>query len=340
MIARGLWQQKPRRAKPRQWRERKPCFGQMIQMDSSEHDWFEGRGEQAELILMIDDATSRAYLRFVPADNTEANMRMLYDYMQTYGRPQALYTDKASHFVVNRPASVAEQLEGQQAQTQIGRALRELDIELIIAHSPQAKGRVERFFGTAQDRLVKELRLAGIGTIEAANRLLDDFYAPWWNAIHTIPPASLADAHRPLDGFDLAAIMSHQETRQVHNDYTISYQNQRYQILPQSQLPNLRKTKVTVQKRLDGSLWVWGKGQALQVALIPAKGGAAAAQPRVPKPTGHKPAPTTPGEIPTPGPISSANEGHFYLARNGTLLLCVDRVLLLCVLLLRRNVGG
>lgn len=317
MIARGLWRPKPRRASHRQWRERKACYGQMVQMDSSEHDWFEGRGEQAELVLMIDDATSVASLRFVPADNSEANMKMLYEYLQSHGRPLALYTDKASHFVVNRPGSVAEQLEGREAQTQIGRALRELDIELIIAHSPQAKGRVERFFGTAQDRLVKELRLAGIGTIEAANVFLDEHYRPWWNRTHTVAPASPADAHRSLDGFDLPAILSHQEQRQVQNDYTISYQNQRYQILPQSQLPNLRKSKVTVQERLDGSLWVWGKGQALQVATLPAVGGAAAPAvglrhpsgaaapatkvascPELHKPKGHKPAPDHPWRNP------------------------------------------
>lgn len=317
MIARGLWRPKPRRAQHRQWRERKPCFGQMVQMDSSEHDWFEGRGEQAELVLMIDDATSAAELRFVPADNSEANMRMLYEYVQSHGRPLSLYTDKASHFIVNRPGSVSEQLEGREAQTQIGRALRELDIELIIAHSPQAKGRVERFFGTAQDRLVKELRLADISTIDAANDFLQKHYVPWWNATHTLAATSPADAHRSLDGFDLPAILSHQETRQVQNDYTISYRKQRYQILPQSQLPNLRKTNVTVQERLDGSFWVWGKGQPLQVATIPAVGAAAApavglrppsgaaapetkvALPPGPhKPKGHKPAPDHPWRNP------------------------------------------
>lgn len=312
MIARGLWQPKPRRASHRQWRERKACYGQMVQMDSSEHDWFEGRGEPCELILMIDDATSAATMRFVPADNSEANLRMLYEYLQSHGRPLALYTDKASHFVVNRPASVSEQLEGREAQTQIGRALRELDIELIIAHSPQAKGRVERFFGTAQDRLVKELRLEQIGTIDAANEFIQQHYQPRWNGTHTVAAASPADAHRSLEGFDLPAILSHQEPRQVQNDYTISYHNQRYQILPQSQLPNLRKTKVTVQERLDGSLWVWGKGQSLQVAMIPATGaaaapavglrppsGAAETQAQVAsKPKGHKPAPDHPWRNP------------------------------------------
>ena len=316
--ARDLWHPKPRQAQPRQWRPRKACYCQMVQMDASEHDWFEGRGERCELILMIDDATSVAYMRLVPADNSAANMTVLYEYMHSWGRPLALYTDKASHLVVNRPGSVAEQLQGREAETQIGRALRELDIELIIAHSPQAKGRVERFFGTAQDRLVKELRLAGIGTIEAANEFLEQHYLPWWNRTHTVAPASPADAHSSLDGFDLAAILSHQEARQVQNDYTISYQNQRYQILPQSQLANLRKSPVTVQQRLDGSLWVWGKEQYLQVTAVPAGGGAAAApavglrppygaaaietgaasQPGLNKPKGHKPAPDHPWRNP------------------------------------------
>lgn len=314
MIAAGLWEPKPRKATARQWRERKACWGQLVQMDASEHDWFEGRGEHAELILMIDDATSTADMRFVPSDNSEANMQVLYEYLQREGRPVALYTDKASHFVVNRPASVAEQLQGKEAQTQIGRALRDLDIQLIIAHSPQAKGRVERFFGTAQDRLVKEMRLEGISTIAAANEFLERVYLPWWNRTHTVRPASSADAHRSLEGFDLQAILSHQEQRQVQNDYTISYEKQRYQILPQSQLPNLRKSPVTVQQRLDGTLTVWAKGQYLQVKALPQAASAAAApalglrppsgaaapeprrppQPGEPKPKEHKPAPDHP----------------------------------------------
>ncbi|MCE5237991.1 ISNCY family transposase [bacterium] len=276
MIAAGLWRARPRKAKHRQWRERKPCFGQLVQMDTSEHDWFEGRGEAADLVLMIDDATSRAHLRFVPADNSETNRRVIHEYLQRHGRPLALYTDKASHFVVNRPATVMEQLDGREAETQIGRALRELQIELIVAHSPQAKGRAERFFGTAQDRLVKDLRYADIHTIDAANRYLEEHYLPWWQAHHTIVPASPADAHRDLQGFDVEAILSHQEPRQVQNDYTFSYERQRYQILPDSQLPNLRKHTVTVQQRLDGRVMAWAKGQYLQILPIPAGGAAAA----------------------------------------------------------------
>jgi hypothetical protein len=120
MIGAGLWRPKPRRVQHRQWRERKPCCGQLVQMDTSEHDWFEGRGEHAELILMIDDATSRADMRFVAADTSEANRAMLHDYLHAWGRPRALYTDKASHFVVNRPASVAEQLQGPRRRPRSG----------------------------------------------------------------------------------------------------------------------------------------------------------------------------------------------------------------------------
>lgn len=313
LIAAGLWRARPRKTKHRQWRERKPCFGQLVQMDTSEHDWFEGRGERVHLILMIDDATSRAHLRFVPADTSEANRRVIYEYLQAQGRPLALYTDKASHFVVNRPANLTEQLVGREAETQIGRALRELQIELIVAHSPQAKGRAERFFGTAQDRLVKDLRYAGISTIAAANQYLDEHYLPWWHAQHTVPPASAADAHRSLEGFDVEAILSHQEPRQVQNDYTFSYEKQRYQILPDSQLANLRKTSVTVHQRLDGGVRAWAKGQYLQIAPRPAGGAAAAPtvglrppsgaaasaaqvtpRRRVHKPKGHTPAPEHP----------------------------------------------
>lgn len=327
MMAADLWRSKPRKAQPRQWRERRSCWGELVQMDASEHDWFEGRGEHAELILMIDDATSWAYMRFVASDTSEANMAVLRDYMLLYGRPRALYTDKASHYVVNRPASVSEQLDGHEAQTQIGRALRELDVDLIIAGSPQAKGRVERFFGTAQDRLVKEMRLVGVSSIVEANAFLDEWYLPWWNANHTVPPASPADAHRDLKGLDLLAILSHQEQRQVQNDYTIQYENQRYQILPQSQLPNLRKTKVTVQKRLDGTIHVWTKGQYLSTRLTPTAGGAAGAPPVGLRPPSGAPAseaaaapntasPKPKGNTPTPGgPWRNPNTRNWLFGR-------------------------
>lgn len=269
MIHDGLWKPKPQGVRHRQWRERKACFGEMSQMDTSEHDWFEGRGEQAVLITMIDDATSRLLMRFFPTDSTATNMALLGDYIKRNGRPLSVYADKASHFRTTRSATVDEQLEGREAETQIQRALRELDIEYIPAHSPQAKGRVERSFGTAQDRLVKELRLAGISTIEAANEFLERSFVPMYNRRFAVQPACAIDAHRPHEGYDLDAILSHQETRVVANDYTIQYHNTRYQIAPEAIVAGLRGAKVIVEKRLDGSLKVRYRGGYLKYHALP-----------------------------------------------------------------------
>jgi len=241
-------------------------------MDTSEHAWFEGRGEREPvLISMIDDAASRVVLRFFDSDSTETNMRMLRGYVRKFGRPRALYADKASHFKVNRPPDIEEQLAGREAETQIARALRELDIEYIPAHSPQAKGRVERGFGTLQDRLVKELRLRGISTIEAANEYLEREFIPDYNRRFAVKPASLADAHRPTKGYDLDAILSYQETRVVQNDYTIRYCGTVYQLLPSAVRPGLRRGKVTVQVRLDGTLRLWFRGEYLPFEPVAAQ---------------------------------------------------------------------
>ena len=310
LIDAGLWKPRARTVKHRHWRERKPCFGQLVQMDSSVHDWLEGRGEQAVLLAMIDDATSRACCRFAPADSGQANRALLLEYLQRHGRPIALYTDRASHFVTTREPSVEEELRDALPRTQIGRALEQLGIELILAGSPQAKGRVERFFGTAQDRLVKELRLAGVATIQQANDYLDSTYMPWWNSTRTQPPASSVDAHRDAQDLDLHAALSHQERRQVANDYTIQYRSRRYQILKPSQRPGLARSAVTVQERLDGSVAVWARGQYLQVRELPATSAPAcspvglrppceqaAAGPTAPR-TPHRPAPNHPWRTP------------------------------------------
>ena len=210
-------------------------------------------------------------------------------------------------FVVNRPPCIDEQLEGQEAKTQIGRALGELGVELILAHSPQAKGRVERFFGTAQDRLVKELRLRGISSIAQANAYLAQVYTPWWNSEHTCSPASPADAHLGAEGLDLEAIFSHQEQRHVTNDYTIQYYGQRYQIEPASQVAGLRRSAVTVQERLDGSVALWAKGQYLQAKALPPKGGAAASPAVGLRPPCGDAEPATAVVIPAPGPSGKAH---------------------------------
>jgi len=265
MVEAGLWTVRRRKVRHHTWRPRRPCFGELVQMDTSEHAWFEGRVEaEPVLVTMIDDATSRVRMRFYPSDTTEANLDLLGRYLRRHGRPLALYVDRNSIFHVNRPASRQEALAGREAQTQFGRALRELGIENIPASSPQAKGRVERSFGTEQDRLVKELRLRGISDIEAANAYLDAEYLPMRNRRFGVRPARSVDAHRRLTGYDLGAILSVQTTRTVTNDYTIRFRNQVLQIQRRSIRAGLRKAKVLVEQRLDGSVKLRWQGRYLR----------------------------------------------------------------------------
>jgi transposase len=249
LLAEGLWQRKRRRDKHRHRRDRRECFGELVQADGSEHDWLEGRGERMVLLVMIDDATRRVVPRFYPAETTEGYRDLLRRYLRKHGRMVALYTDHDSVFCGEGP-------DRRSAQTQFARALSDLGIGWIPAGSPQAKGRVERFNGTAQDRLVKELRLSGAATIEQANEVLDQTFLPLFNRRFTVPPASRNNAHRPLHpSLDLASILSHQEKRKVANDYTIRLENQVYQLLKPA-LPGERGGRVIVEKRLDGTLHI------------------------------------------------------------------------------------
>src|SRR2546427_871966 len=213
------------------WRPRRSCRGELVQWDTSEHDWLEGRGPRLYLVAMIDDATSQAYARFARHDSTEENLRVLWEYLKRWGRPVEFYTDKSSLFTVNAPAPEAADEAVEEELTQIGRALQELGIGWIAAHSPQAKGRIERFFGTAQDPLVKGLRLAKASSLEEANTYLEREYLPLWNRSFTVVAANPTDAHRRLSGeHELAAILSQVEERVVTPDYTIRYQGKIYQI--------------------------------------------------------------------------------------------------------------
>jgi transposase InsO family protein len=199
LIAAGLRRGKRRRVEEvHVWRARRSCRGEMVQWDTSGHDWLEGRGPRLYLVAMIDDASSQAYGRFVAQDSTEENLRVLWGYLERWGRPVEFYTDKSSLFTVNRPVVEAADEAVKEEWTQIGRALRELGIGWIAAHSPQAKGRIERFFGTAQDRLVKGLRLAQAHNLEAAQAYLEQEYLPQWNQTFTRVPEGSTDAHRPL----------------------------------------------------------------------------------------------------------------------------------------------
>ena len=208
------------------WRPRRSRFGELVQWDTSEHDWLEGRGEKLYLIAMIDDATSRLLARFVRSDSTEENMKLLWSYLEKFGRPVAFYTDKASIFQTaqkrKRDEPGVDKDPVEMPPTQIGRGLRELGIVWIAAHSPQATGRVERNFGTAQDRLVKGMRVAGVKTLEQANQYLVDDYLVWWERELTVQAAHPDDAHRRMDpSHHLASSLSHVETRQIHHtNYT------------------------------------------------------------------------------------------------------------------------
>ena len=263
LVNAGLWRARKQKVeKVHQWRPRRNCRGELVQWDTSDHDWLEGRGERLYLIHMIDDATSQLTARFVRHDSTEQNMRLLWSYVERHGRPVAWYTDKASMFqTAPKIARDAKDLPRDEREplppTQIGRALRELGMVWIAAHSPQAKGRVERSFQTAQDRLVKGLRIAGAGSLEEANRHLDEEFLPWWNQHLVVEPANPTDAHRSLGSEqDLAASLSHVVTRQVDNDYTIRLDGKIYRIVSATMPAGLRGAAVRVEQRLDGSRMV------------------------------------------------------------------------------------
>jgi hypothetical protein len=288
MMAAKLWQgRKQKEPQVHLWRPRRSRFGELVQWDTSEHDWLEGRGEQLYLIAMIDDATSRLFARFVRHDSTEENMQVLWAYLEKFGRPVRFYTDKASlfqnHQKRRRDEPGVDQDPAEMPPTQIGRALRELGIGWTGAHSPQAKGRVERNFGTAQDRLVKGMRVAGVKTIEQANEYLLDDYLVWWERKMTVAATNPDDAHRPLEkSHQLAASLSYVETRQVRPDYTLRWDGKLYQIERRAVVAGLRGASVRVEKRLDGSLAVRHGGRYLPVQECAAADRPKATAPRKP----------------------------------------------------------
>lgn len=267
MIEAGLWQSRPRRVKEvHQWRPRRACAGELVQWDTSVHDWLESRGERLYLVAMIDDATSRVWARFVGQDTAEEKMRVVWGYLERYGRPLEFYTDKAGMFETTARANTGE--ASKLAGTQITRALAELGIHRSSAHSPQAKGRIERFFATAQDRLLKGLRLAGASTLDQANTYLDAEFLPEWNARWTVEPANPTDAHRPLTQLhDLGASLSHVESRTVSNDYTFQFRGQKYQIAREDVAVGMKGSAIRVESRLDGTLAARYHGRYLGISL-------------------------------------------------------------------------
>ena len=267
LIEDRLWKRRRKRSKYRRWRQRRACFGQMVQMDGSHHDWLEGRGPQLVLMGYIDDASSTVYARFYDYEGTIPAMDSFRRYIERYGLPQSVYVDGHNTYKSPRKLTIEEELRGlEKPQSQFERALEELCVEVIHAHSAQAKGRIERLFGTFQDRLVKEMRLRGINTRGQANRFLAR-YLPGYNRRFSISPRERADLHCQIPKeVDLDSILSVRENRTVRKDFTVSYHNRLYQI--EEPPPGVRMKSVTVEQRLDGSIHIIYNGRELKYKKI------------------------------------------------------------------------
>ncbi|MDF0665606.1 MAG: ISNCY family transposase [Nitrospira sp.] len=264
--ARGIEHFRRRKRPHRAWRARKTHVGELVQLDGSHHDWLEERGPQCVLMAYIDDASSRVFARFYEYEGTIPAMDSFQRYVRRYGLPLALYADKHTTYQSPAEPTVKEQLAGVEPASQFGRALRELGVELIAAHSPQAKGRMERLFQTFQDRLVKELRLAGIATVEDTNRFVEH-YLPVYNRRFAVPPAQAADLHRPTPpNRTLDGSLCLKTTRCLRKDFTIVHQGQLYQMHD-----TVRAAHVLVEHRLDGTLRLTHQGRALGFHAIAAR---------------------------------------------------------------------
>ena len=260
LLDKGLRQKRHRKLKHRKKRERKQHFGEMVQMDGSHHAWFGGKGEQCCLMVMVDDATGHTMAGMSGEETTEAALRLLRSWIEAHGVPMALYTDRKNVFITEREPTFEEELSGQEPLSVFGKACKKLGIRIIPAYSPQAKGRVERKNGVFQDRWVKNLALKGITAIEAANEELPSFTEKL-NRKFCVTPASPEDYHRALpEGVDLDDVLCWEDTRTLSNDWTVRYENRWFQISAQSPLPPAR-SKVTIRKRLDGSLRIHYRGR-------------------------------------------------------------------------------
>lgn len=256
MITEKLWKPKVQRDNGayHAWRPRKECFGEMEQFDGSYHRWFEDRSEECCLLASIDDATGKiTKATFGENEGVQAVFTFWKEYAETQGKPLAIYLDRYSTYKVNHKSAT----DNHELLTQFERVAKELDIRLISAYSPQAKGRVERLFGTLQDRLVKELRLRGISDIETANIFLMNVFIPEFNAKFAVVPMKEHDLHRRLsltEQEQLTTIFSVRSERIVNNDFTIRFKNNWYQLLPAQSCTVLRKDVVTIDEWLDRSI--------------------------------------------------------------------------------------
>jgi transposase len=264
--ARGIAHFTRRKRPHRAWRARKAHVGELIQLDGSHHDWFEGRGPRCVLMAYIDDASSRVFARFYAYEGTMPAMDSFRRYVMRYGLPLALYTDQHTTYKSPTAPTVEEQLAGRMPHSQFERSLAELGVAVIHAHSPQAKGRVERLFRTFQDRLIKELRLVGVATLDVANRFVATSL-PIYNRRFAVPPAQAADLHRPRPASrDLDRSLCLKTTRVLRRDWTVAHHGQLYQIRD-----NVRATHVQVEERIDGTMRLTHHGQPLMYQAIAAR---------------------------------------------------------------------
>lgn len=271
MINEGLWIPKKQKGSEdhRSWRQRKAAYGEMMQFDGSYHDWLEDRGPKLCLLLAIDDATGKVPYAFFDHDEGVFPVFSFWkQYITAHGKPHSIYLDKFSTYKSTKPATE----ENHDTKTQFQRAMEELCIEPISAHSPQAKGRVERVFETFQDRLVKELRLAEVSTIEEAHLFLIEEFLPRFNKRFAVQPRSKENLHRPLAREErtvLDAIFSRQEERVIQNDFTFSFKNQWYQLHETQPVLVRKRERVIVEERIDGSVHIRLKGKYLAYTIVP-----------------------------------------------------------------------
>lgn len=272
MINEGLWQPKVRKQiQHRAWRARKDCYGELEQFDGSYEYWFENRAPKCCLLAAIDDATGQiTRLEFAAHEGVVPVFTFWQGYLLKNGKPRAIYLDQFSTYKMN--PGVAK--DNHELKTQFERAMQELGIESITAYSPEAKGRVERLFGTLQDRLIKELRLRNISATETANQYLEKEFAPEFNQRFAVEPKSAANLHRSLtlqEQQQLPAILSRQYNRSIYNDFTISFRNQWHQITPRQSVLVRPKDRITVEWRLDGSVHLRLRGKYLAYQVLPAR---------------------------------------------------------------------
>ena len=263
LIEAGDWKKVRNRRRHRQWRERKGHRGEMVQIDGSHHTWFEDRGEPCVLMGYIDDATGDVFGRFYDYEGTMPAMDSFKRYIRKRGLPLQVYLDGHSTYKSTAKPTIEDELEGVEPLSEFERALKELGVEVSHAHSPQAKGRIERLFRTFQDRVIKEMRLRGVKTLEEGNRFLEE-YLPLYNKRFSVRPREKDDVHRPLPrGMDLHAILCIKTERTLRNDFTVAHNHKLYQIEDAT-----KASKVIVQDRMDGSMRITYQGQALRFREI------------------------------------------------------------------------